>query len=261
MASPTSRLSANERVRTRDLIDLAGCDTGRALDAGTWDGHLALRLADRYDAVVAMDLRPPALSHPRVRVIKGDITAMPFEDDAFDLVMCTEVLEHVPPDRLERACSELARVTRRHLVVGVPYRQDLRLGRTACADCGVLNPPWGHVNSFDRDRLLSLFPGLRPRQMSLMGRVDGRTNALAVAVTDLAGNPYGTYSQEQPCLACDRPLVRPPSPRGVRRALSALGLALRYGSVIRRGRFAPGWLHMRFENVPPVNAGPAGSGQ
>ena len=59
--------------------------------------------------------------HPGVEYISGDlesplamvrfdITALPFADDEFDLVLCNHVLEHVPDDR--RAMRELARVLR-----------------------------------------------------------------------------------------------------------------------------------------------------
>lgn len=37
-----------------------------------------------------------------------DITAIPFDDDSFDLIMCSHVLEHIPDDR--KAMSELYRV-------------------------------------------------------------------------------------------------------------------------------------------------------
>jgi len=39
-----------------------------------------------------------------------DITAMPFDDGAFDAILCSHVLEHVPDDRA--AMSELRRVLR-----------------------------------------------------------------------------------------------------------------------------------------------------
>jgi SAM-dependent methyltransferase len=42
--------------------------------------------------------------------VRLDITAMPFEDGRFDLVVCSHVLEHVPDDRL--AMREIARVLR-----------------------------------------------------------------------------------------------------------------------------------------------------
>ena len=39
---------------------------------------------------------------------KVDITNIPFEDNSFDLIMCTHVLEHIPEDK--KAMSELYRV-------------------------------------------------------------------------------------------------------------------------------------------------------
>ena len=43
-----------------------------------------------------------------VKVQKGDITAIPFEDNFFDVEICSHVLEHIEDDR--RAMSELYRV-------------------------------------------------------------------------------------------------------------------------------------------------------
>jgi SAM-dependent methyltransferase len=55
--------------------------------------------------VVSVDLCSPLAS------IQADITDMPFEDEAFDMVICSHVLEHVPDDR--KAISELFRSLRR----------------------------------------------------------------------------------------------------------------------------------------------------
>lgn len=49
-----------------------------------------------------------------------DVTALPFSDNSFDLVICSEVLEHIPDDR--KAVRELTRVLKpgKNLVVSVP---------------------------------------------------------------------------------------------------------------------------------------------
>jgi SAM-dependent methyltransferase len=44
----------------------------------------------------------------KVGLIKVDITDIPFEDDYFDVILCTHVLEHIPDDI--KAMSELRRV-------------------------------------------------------------------------------------------------------------------------------------------------------
>ena len=58
------------------------------------------------DAVsyVSVDLESPLAD------VRADITKLPFEDDSFDLVICSHVLEHVPDDRT--AIAELFRVVR-----------------------------------------------------------------------------------------------------------------------------------------------------
>lgn len=52
----------------------------------------------------------PVDLNPKMRGVRKavDITNIPFDDDSFDLIMCTHVLEHIPDDR--KAMSELYRV-------------------------------------------------------------------------------------------------------------------------------------------------------
>lgn len=52
----------------------------------------------------------------------ADITCLPFKDHSMDLVICSEVLEHIPDDTA--AIQECVRVLKpgRHLVVSVPRR-------------------------------------------------------------------------------------------------------------------------------------------
>lgn len=58
----------------------------------------------------------------RAEIESGSATNLRFEDDAFDLVVCIEVLEHIADD--ERACGEIARVLKRSgtLILSLPYR-------------------------------------------------------------------------------------------------------------------------------------------
>ncbi len=167
---------------------------------------MSLRLAERMESVVALDLECPPISHPRVLPISGDVANLEFTDRYFDVVLCAEVLEHLSPNRLPRACAELARVARGVVVIGVPYREDLRCGRTTCQHCGAKNPPWGHVNSFDEPALRELFSTLEWTTVSYVGRKRERTNALSTALLDFAGNPFGTYDQSETCVYCGHTL-------------------------------------------------------
>lgn len=56
--------------------------------------------------------------HPYLDIRKGDIYKLDFKDNSFDLVLCTEVLEHLTDPK--KALSELKRVTKRYLILSVP---------------------------------------------------------------------------------------------------------------------------------------------
>ena len=237
------RARESECRRTEDLLRLLPGGGGEALDVGAREGHFSRLLADRYARVVALDLGKPAFEHPNVDCVQGDASALEFADDSFDLVFCAEVLEHIPTPLLGKACAELGRVSRSHLLIGVPYRQDTRLGRSTCYSCGGKNPPWGHVNSFDEQRLMVLFPGYEVVNTSFVGESDETTNFLAAFLMDLAGNPYGTYTQDEPCVHCGKLLLAPPARSVFQKVCTRLGFYASQATRALKGRH-PNWIHM-----------------
>ncbi len=52
--------------------------------------------------------------------VVASVLDLPFEDDAFDVSMCCQVLEHIPFDDFERAAKELRRVARKGMVISLP---------------------------------------------------------------------------------------------------------------------------------------------
>lgn len=213
-----------------------------ALDVGARDGFISRLLAGHFPFVTALDLELPSIDHERVQSVKGNIAALDFPDASFDLVFCAEVLEHIPKDLLGTACREMARVSKEYVLIGVPYKQDIRVGRTTCGCCGKVNPPWGHVNTFDEDQLSRLFPGFSLFKESFVGQTSSRTNALSCALMDVAGNPYGTYSQEEPCVHCGKKLTGPPKRTFLQKvATKAAFLGVKAQSLFVRPQ--PNWIH------------------
>lgn len=204
------RASTAEQQRTADLFRMMPEKGRRALDIGARDGHFSILMAERFDEVTALDLTLPEISHPKVHCEQGNAAQLPYADGAFDFVFCAEVLEHIPEPVLQDVCREIERVSDQWILIGVPYKQDLRVGRSTCYSCGKQNPPWGHVNSFDEDRLASLFPRCTVESVSFVGSNRARSNWLSAELMDLAGNPYGTYGQEESCIHCGNRLLPPP---------------------------------------------------
>ena len=144
---PPERATRNGSVQQTFL----GClpsNTDSLLEVGARDGYLSGMFAKHVPRVVSLDILPPASAGVTTSWIQGDASKLPFSTASFDVVLCAEVLEHLNSATLSSACAELKRVTRRTVIIGVPFEQDLRIGRTTCRSCGRHNPPYGHVNRF-----------------------------------------------------------------------------------------------------------------
>lgn len=97
------------REIARSQIEL----TARVLDLGTSTGTNLRMLGDSgFSNVAGLDLSEEALRLCREKyrgnVIKGDVTRLPFYNDWADLVLATDVIEHVDDDRA--AIREITRV-------------------------------------------------------------------------------------------------------------------------------------------------------
>jgi 2-polyprenyl-3-methyl-5-hydroxy-6-metoxy-1,4-benzoquinol methylase len=85
------------------MIEKLSGPTGRVLDVGCAQGTLGLILAERGIRVSLLDVRPENIAYARSRFEKGQVDfhvgslseSLPPDND-YDVVVCTEVLEHVP---------------------------------------------------------------------------------------------------------------------------------------------------------------------
>lgn len=141
-----------------DRVLDVGCGDGRHMHAACLEGLDAVgvdldrerltRARDDYETFVAPETNGTAFA-----VAAGDAVSLPFPDESFDAVVCSEVLEHLPD--YEAAIDELVRVLapRGHLAVSVPRYGPERL-------CWWLSDEYhrvegGHVRIFRRDELRS----------------------------------------------------------------------------------------------------------
>jgi SAM-dependent methyltransferase len=160
-------LSPDDIERIEAVISLVPSDSDSILDAGCGDGKITNRLVSRYDKVVGLDRSREALRHVKADRILATIDSLPFADRSFDLVVCAEVLEHLPFLAHPRAVEEIQRVAARYIIVTVPNREDLSRSLITCPHCNCRFNPNRHLRSFDSELLGGLFDqfglqGLRP---------------------------------------------------------------------------------------------------
>ena len=88
------------------------------MEVGFGSGVYLPLLSELYDEAVAVDLQEAFLESakslaatlPNLRVIADDITKSNLRDNQFDLILCSEVIEHI--DEWQKALAEMYRLTR-----------------------------------------------------------------------------------------------------------------------------------------------------
>lgn len=104
----------------------------RVLEAGSGTGRISCALALAGAEVWLLDYSDKALDKSREyfsshgadgNFVYGDVRAMPFEDDSFDVVWSSGLLEHFEPLEQVKVLSEMVRITRNggKVIVIVPY--------------------------------------------------------------------------------------------------------------------------------------------
>jgi SAM-dependent methyltransferase len=125
----------------------------RVLNIGIGDGYLEEQLLAFGCDVSALD--PDASSVQRmnergVQARVGHIEQMTFEPASFDVVVTSEVLEHLSDEQRQQALAEVHRTLRRDGAYfgTVPCDEDLNMNICVCPHCGVQFHRWGHRSSF-----------------------------------------------------------------------------------------------------------------
>lgn len=162
---------ARQRVGRRHAI--------RALNIGIGSGWLERRCQEVGWSACALDPSQKAVQELRASGIDaraGYLGSMPFADAGLDVIFCSEVLEHLRPDRAREGIREIVRcLAVNGLLVGsVPYREVLAEGTTVCPECGHVFHRWGHQQSFDQKTLTALLEaeGLTVRELGVRAFVD-----------------------------------------------------------------------------------------
>jgi SAM-dependent methyltransferase len=94
------------------------CRGKSVLDCPTGEGYGAKYIAQYAASVVGVDIsietvmrcRETYSEHANLSYEIGDMSSLPFEDSSFDVVMCFEGIEHVPPEKQQACFDELRRV-------------------------------------------------------------------------------------------------------------------------------------------------------
>ncbi len=132
----------------KTLLDV-GCGTGDVVDKLRKLGVDAKGLEISHDALEL------ASHHVRPFLAIGDITAIPFKDDSFDMVTTFGVMEHIERSKIKKAALETVRIAKKQVVHIIHTRENVLIDIFFPRD-------HSHVSIFSRgfwERLFNSFPG------------------------------------------------------------------------------------------------------
>ncbi len=152
----------NQNQYSEIIVDyLSGVDraSSRAVDLGSGTGILTGKLARICSHVIGVDFsidmlrRAPQMDRkvPEVSSVAGDIFALPFSDNRFDIVTCLGTITHILPKDFHGFVSEIDRVSKPNsdvLVAMTPLPWRLFAARKGSFSPGVIDWPMIHLYNF-----------------------------------------------------------------------------------------------------------------
>ena len=128
--NPTRRWLHRTRLASIEGAVRAAGPGRRALEVGPGSGVYLPLLAERFDEVVAADVEEEFLAearrlaerHPNLAAVRDDITRSGLKPGSFDLVLCSEVIEHLPDSRPALAGLRRLLAPGGRLVLSTPQR-------------------------------------------------------------------------------------------------------------------------------------------
>lgn len=123
-----------QMYRRRVELCLAECKGGDSiLEVGFGSGLTFLNLNGMYKKIYGLDLSCDVEEVARVfaslgiqpELRNGDVLNLPYQNDQFDTVLLISILEHLKPEDLDRAFSEIKRVLKPggQVIYGVPVER------------------------------------------------------------------------------------------------------------------------------------------
>jgi len=151
--NPLKRFFINNFFKTL-VSQVKNLKIGSVLDVGCGEGFTLNKLKENKIGKVheGIDYSKEAISlgkkaYPNLHISQGNIYGLKHEDNSFDLVICSEVLEHLEDP--QKALKELIRVSKKHILLSVP------------------NEPWfclfnytqwgkdiGHINKWSKNKFV-----------------------------------------------------------------------------------------------------------
>lgn len=192
----------------RAVLELVPSGVSTVLDVGCGNGAITNRLDPQW-SVVGGDFSLAALQFVRCPAVALSATALPFVDGSFDVVMTTDMVEHIPVDWVPTVIAEMVRVSRSYVLICVPQLEPMSYFAITCPDCGTRYHAHHHQRSWQIDDFVDL-PGVEIVTSASVGARWAQPDDTLVAGMRAASGASYDFANPS-CPSCGS-TNRPPAP-------------------------------------------------
>ncbi len=152
----------NNIRRIKETESMIPPDTASLADIGCGNGVFVNYLKEKLPNLnlLAIDRSKTALKFVKTESKEGDIADIPLPDKSYDCVSCLEVIEHLPVGVYKKALSELARISKKYVIISVPYDENLEKNHTQCPQCKSLFNADLHLRNYSDKKMEHLLEEL-----------------------------------------------------------------------------------------------------
>lgn len=152
-------LSESNRERIEKTVEMIPTVVKSIADIGCGSGLFLNYIKEHLEIheLIGVDFNKSAMKTLKTSKKVGNISSIPLEDDGYDLVSALEVLEHLDIKEFVQAKRELIRISKKYLLISVPFNQDLETEFVKCIKCKTKFNKSHHKSFFDEKRMKKLF--------------------------------------------------------------------------------------------------------
>jgi ubiquinone/menaquinone biosynthesis C-methylase UbiE len=171
-------------------------DTKTIIDIGCGNGLITNQLKNQF-SIIGVDRSLSALKFVKVPKILGSIDALPIQNTCIDLIICSEVLEHLPISVFRMGINELDRITKKYVLVTVPNQEFLQKNNVICPKCkSVFNAAY-HLRSFNLEILSKLFSGYKLIQHFECGKLVRQYHPFLLFIKNRIGKKWAHLGEDR----------------------------------------------------------------
>lgn len=142
------------------FLSLIPEDVKTILDLGCGNGIITNHLASKFDMTGA-DRSASALKMVKTKKVQCNCNDLPFTEASFDLVLSSEMLEHLEDTVYQETISEIKRVAKKYVLISVPNNEQIKRDLIKCTNCGHIYNMNYHQRSLNINILANAFGGYK----------------------------------------------------------------------------------------------------